>query len=42
MIVLGSKSRGEMEIDLGKFKGPIWFLFIIVRISTTLIGLALK
>lgn len=25
----GSRSRGEMEIELGKFKGPIGFLFII-------------
>jgi len=29
LFFLKSRSRGEMEIDVGKFKGPIWFLFVI-------------
>jgi hypothetical protein len=29
LFVLGSRSRGEMSIRLGWFKGPIWFLLII-------------
>lgn len=26
---LNSRSRGEMSIKIGKFKGPVWFLLII-------------
>jgi hypothetical protein len=29
LFFLKSRSRGEMEIRLGKFKGPIWFLLMI-------------
>jgi len=25
----GTKSTGEMEIEIGKFKGPVWFLLVI-------------
>jgi len=27
--LLGSRSRGEMDTEIGWFKGPIWFLLII-------------
>jgi hypothetical protein len=26
---LGSRSRGEMDIEIGSFRGPIWFLLVI-------------
>jgi len=29
LFLFGSRSRGEMKIKLGWFKGPIWFLLII-------------
>lgn len=25
----GSRSTGEMDIEIGSFKGPVWFLLII-------------
>ena len=25
----GTKSTGEMEIEIGRFKGPVWFLLVI-------------
>jgi len=27
--ILKSRSRGEMDIEIGRFRGPIWFLLII-------------
>jgi len=30
LFVLRSRSRGEMSIRLGWFKGPIWFLLIVL------------
>jgi len=29
LFFLKSRSRGEMKIDIGRFRGPIWFLLII-------------
>jgi hypothetical protein len=25
----GGRSRGEMDIEIGTFKGPVWFLLIV-------------
>ena len=27
---LRSRSRGEMDLEIGKFKGPVWFLLIVL------------
>jgi len=40
IMFLGSRSRGEMDIEIGRFKGPIWFLVIVLGISVSLLGLA--
>jgi hypothetical protein len=29
LLFFGNRSRGEMRIRLGFFKGPIWFLLIM-------------
>jgi hypothetical protein len=39
-MIIGSRSRGEMDIDLGFFKGPIWFLLIVLGIFIVLVGIA--
>jgi membrane-associated phospholipid phosphatase len=41
LMIYGSRSRGEMDSRLGKIKSPIWFLAIIIGISTTVIGFLL-
>jgi uncharacterized membrane protein YozB (DUF420 family) len=41
LMIYGSRSRGEMDSDLGKIKSSIWFLAIIIGISTTVIGFLL-
>jgi hypothetical protein len=39
ILIIGSRSRGEMDIELGFFKGPIWFLLIVLGIFIDLIGI---
>lgn len=29
LFFLNSRSRGQMNIKIGSFKGPVWFLLII-------------
>ena len=38
LFVLGSKARGSMTIKVGEFKGPVWFLIIVIGIFIWLLG----
>jgi hypothetical protein len=38
-MLIGSHFRGEMEIELGLFEGPIWFLLVALGVFTDLIGI---
>jgi len=38
VLAIGSRSRGEMDIEIGSFKGPIWFLIIVFGIFVSLLG----
>jgi hypothetical protein len=29
LLIRRIRSRGEMDIEIGRFKGPVWFLLII-------------
>jgi uncharacterized membrane protein YozB (DUF420 family) len=40
VLAIGSRSRGEMGIEIGSFKGPIWFLLVVFGIFVALLGTA--
>jgi hypothetical protein len=41
ILAIGSRSRGEMEIELGSFKGPVWFLIMIFGIFISVLGMVI-
>jgi uncharacterized membrane protein YozB (DUF420 family) len=38
VLAIGSRSRGEMGIEIGSFKGSIWFLLVVFGIFVALLG----
>jgi hypothetical protein len=38
VLFTGSKSKGSMNISLGEFKGPAWFLLIVIGILLMAFG----
>jgi hypothetical protein len=39
---LGSRSRGEMDIEIGSFRGPIWFLLVIFGLFLIVLDAAIS
>jgi hypothetical protein len=42
VLAIGSRSRGEMDIEIGSFKGPIWFLIIVFGVFVSLLGFVIS